>query len=210
MAHHGSQLSGNAFPLALTSWLLHRLGFLLMENFKSKSCLTLTVVWGLLVVSPAGWSTPLADLVQNSPFAPPTGAPAPTANNALEFRGVFADGGDFFFSIHDPTARTSHWVGLNEPGLPYTVRSYDAAKQTVVTDFQGRSLELVLKKAPIVASPGPIPNLSAETPPPPALAPTTNPPEEAARLAAIAAEIRRRRELRQKPAAMDPPAGTQP
>lgn len=179
-----------------------------MEKSKSKSWLTLKVVLGLLVVSPWGWSAPLDSLVQNSPFAP--GPPAPAANNPLEFRGVFADGGEFFFSIHDPVARTSRWVVLDEPGLPYTVRSYDAAKQAVVADFQGRSLVLVLKKAPVVAASAPLPAVPAASVPAPDIAPTASPPEEAARLAAIAAEIRRRRELRQKPAAMDPPAGTQP
>jgi hypothetical protein len=181
-----------------------------MEKFKSRLWQVLTAAWGLLALSPAGWSAPLDSLVQNSPFAPPTGGSATAANQPLEFRGVFADGGEFFFSIHDLAARTSHWVGLDESGLPYTVRSYDAAKQTVVAEFQGRSLVLTLKKAPVVAATVPVPAVSPVPPPPPAVSATTSPPEEAARLAAIAAEIRRRRELRQKPAAMDPPAGTQP
>jgi hypothetical protein len=189
--------------------MVDRLGFVLMEKFKSRLWQVLTAAWGLLALSPAGWNAPLDSLVQNSPFAPPTVGPASAANQPLEFRGVFADGGEFFFSIHDPAARTSHWVGLDESGLPYTVRSYDGARQTVVADFQGRSLVLTLKKAPVVAA-VPVPAVSPVPAPPPAVSTTTSPPEEAARLAAIAAEIRRRRELRQKPAAMDPPGGTQP
>jgi hypothetical protein len=180
-----------------------------MGKFKSTLWLNGTAFWGLFAISPAGWGAPLDELVRNSPFGAVTAVVAAGAPT-LEFRGVFADGGEFFFSIHDPAARTSRWVGLDEPGLPYAVRSYDAAKQTVVADFQGRSLVLVLKKAPAVAAAIPAPGVAAEPPPLPALAPTSSPPEEAARLAAIAAEIRRRRELRQKPAAMEPPPGTQP
>lgn len=203
-------LGGGAFPLALASGVIEPLGLELMEKFNFKSWRSLPAVLALLVVNSSGGGTPLDSLVQNSPFAPPTGAPAAVANTPLEFRGVLADGGEFFFSIYDPAARTSHWVGLAEPGLPFIVRSYDAAKQTIVADHQGRSLVLALKKAPVVAATVPVPTVSPVTMPPPELRPATGSPEEAARLAAIAAEIRRRRELRQKPAAMDPPAGTQP
>lgn len=165
----------------------------------------------MLTASAAGADL-LESLVRNSPFGVPPVAPAPAADGQpLEFRGVFADGGEYFFSIHDPATRSSHWVALNEPGLSFVLRSYDADKQTVVANHQGRSLMLVLKKAPAVAS---SPSAVAMPPlppgPVPAVAPVESPPEEAARLAAIATEIRRRRELRQKPQAMEPPPAGRP
>lgn len=164
-------------------------------------------VWALAGL-PAGLAAdPLAELVKNSPFGAPPAASAPAAENQpLEFRGVFADGGEYFFSIYDPAERRSHWVGLAEPGLPFRIRAYDPGTQAVVAEYQGRQLTLALKKAPVAAAPA---TLAAAPAPPsvqPVLAATASPPEEAARLAAIAAEIRRRRELRQKPQAMEPPA----
>lgn len=203
-------LVGGAFPLALASGVIKQARLEFMEKFKSKSWRSVPAVLALLVLNSSGRGTPLDSLVQNSPFAPPTGVPTTVDNTPLEFRGVLSDGGEFFFSIYNPAVRTSHWVGLAEPGLPFIIRSYDAAKQTIVADYQGRSLVLALKKAPLVAATVPIPTVSPVTIPPRELRPTTSPPDEAARLAAIATEVRRRRELRQKPAAMDPPAGTQP
>ncbi len=155
---------------------------------------------------------PLAALVKNSPFGA-VSLPAAAQSSALEFRGVFADGDESFFSIHDPATRTSHWVALNEPGLPYILRSYDVGKQTVVADHQGRSLLLILKKTPsvaAVASPSTVPMPLPAPGTQPEVNLTAGPPEEAARLAAIATEIRRRRQLRQKPQAMAPPPGSQP
>ena len=143
----------------------------------------------------------LDKLTSSSPFAPLQG---PTAGNAgettpLEFRGVFADQGEFFFSIYDPATKNSAWVGLNEPGRAFTVRSYDAEKLTIVTDFKGRILNLSLKKAPIVATvPDPtMPTVTMPATGAPAVAAVPG-TEEAKRLANLAAEIRRRRAMRQQ------------
>jgi hypothetical protein len=142
----------------------------------------------------------LEKLTSSSPFAPLQGPAAGNAgdNTPLEFQG------EFFFSIYDPAAKNSAWVGLNEPGRAFTVRSYDEAKVTIVADFKGRSLTLSLKKAPIVPTvPDPtMPTVTLPTAGAPAVTavPTS---EEAKRLANLAAEIRRRRAMRQQVA---PPA----
>ncbi len=159
----------------------------------------------LLAAGLHGQGALLESLVSNSPFASPASAapaaPAP-ASAPLEFRGVFADGGEYFFSIYDPAARTSQWASLNESGDDFTLRSYDESKQTLVADYQGRSFVLALTKAPVMATAA-----SAQKPappgpqPPPQVQPTPSPPDEASRLAAIADEVRRRRELRRNAAA---------
>ena len=134
---------------------------------------------------------------------------APESANGLEFRGVFTDQGEWFFSLYETGKRTSLWVGLNEPGNPFTVRSYDAAKETVTVEYQGRTLTLALKQAVIQpaepvanrVAPGGGPGNVAQpaggaAPANVAGAPTSA--DEASKLARITEEIRRRRALRQQ------------
>jgi hypothetical protein len=159
----------------------------------------------------------LQNLMANSPFgsAAQPGA-APVAATPLEFRGTFVDNGERFFSILDTSSRRAEWVSLNESGRPFTVKSYDAEKESIAVDFQGRSLELKLHSARIaVAAPAPAPAVAAQ----PAggggggaqARPATPAPSasEAQRLAQVAEEIRRRRALRQQ-AAGGPPPNTAP
>ena len=159
------------------------------------------VVMALALGASVAVAGDLDKLTSSSPFAPLQGPAAGNAGEAtpLEFRGVFADQGEFFFSIYDPATKHSAWVGLNEPGRAFTVRSYDADKLTIVADFKGRSLNLSLKKAPMVAT-VPDPTMPAVNMPAagaPAVA-TVPGSEEAKRLANLAAEIRRRRAMRQQ------------
>ncbi|MBA3848739.1 MAG: hypothetical protein C0502_01930, partial [Opitutus sp.] len=125
---------------------------------------------------------------------------APAAATPLEFRGTFTDSGERFFSILDTASRRAEWVGLNEPGRPFTVKSYNAEKESIVLELQGRPMELKLHAARVASAPMPMPAVAqtgpAAQPPRPAVAqPTTT---EAQRLAQVAEEIRRRRALRQQ------------
>lgn len=172
---------------------------------------TAVLILGLMPALPAtpAWAAPanLDSLVSNSPFNPVASTTAgPVAETALEFRGVLMDGGEYFFSLYDPSTRTSMWVGLKEPGNPFTVQSYDAAKGLAQVEYRSRTLSLALKQAKVVALAG---NPSAGVPSagtPPVVAPAAN-PTEATRLAAVAEEIRRRRALRtQANQAADKPA----
>lgn len=112
---------------------------------------------------------------------------------------MIVDNGEVLFSVFDFPSRSSRWVGLNEPGLPFTVRSYDRTKNEVKVDYQGRELTLGLKQATVIAlaaapAPAPVPPAGAAQP-----AATPAPPNnEAVRLAQIAEEIARRRALRQQ------------
>lgn len=159
-------------------------------------------------------STRLDSLVTNSPFGSTAGtAASPQGESAVEFRGVFVDQGETFFSIYDTAARRAMWVGMKEPGNPYAVKSYDEARGTVIVEFQGRTLTVELKQAKVVALPAGSSGTSAASPNPgaPAVATVTT-TDEATRLAQVAEEIRRRRAIRaqaMQPSA-PPPGGTRP
>lgn len=170
------------------------------------------IVWlGIVVVlgGAEAHSAPanLGDLVRNSPFSGPTAATAGSvADASLEFRGVLVDGGEFFFSLYDPATRFSLWVGLNEPGNLFTVHSYDSAKGVAAVEYKGRTLNLTLKPAKVIAlapsAPG-APPAPGGVPPNATAAAAT---DDASRLAAVAEEIRRRRALRAQQAVQTPPS----
>jgi hypothetical protein len=143
-----------------------------------------------------------------SPFLPAAGSAvetAPTQDAQLELRGIMASGDRTMFSIYDSTRHTSYWTRLNDTGHDFVVRSYDAARDVVTVDYQGRSLTLALKTAKVASAPvnqpqpGP-PMLQPQAPQPiggpVVLNPT--PADEQRRLEAIAAEVNRRRMVRQQ------------
>ena len=161
--------------------------------------LSLTVPAMALAASAGAASESLEKLTANSPFAPGQGGNATGETASLEFRGVFTDQGELFFSLFDSLSRTSVWVGLNEPGHASAVRSYDSNAQTINVDHKGRSLTLALKKGPIVVSASDLtlPGMGLASPGSPAINPAAS-TDDARRLANIAAEIRRRRAMRQQ------------
>jgi len=147
-----------------------------------------------------------ADLAPASPFMPPnSGAVAAGAAGAagpIELRGLMPTADGVAYCIYDTAKKKSVWVGLNETGHDFVVRSSDAGSDSVKVDYQGKSLRLTLK-APKVASAGP-----AGAPPPPGVpgaiaapgGPNQNPGDEQRRLDAVAQEVRRRRQEREKAA----------
>lgn len=160
---------------------------------------------------------PLNALMTDSPFLPAGGSGGPTAQaGALELRSVVAERGNFVFSLYDAGTKESFWSRLNEPGLPFVVRSYDRSNDTITVEQQGRTLSLTLAAArtvPVLAAPTQPPAAVAGVPlnqnpgapgAPAAANPGENPPrnnlailpaEEAQRLQRIADEIRRRRNV---------------
>ncbi len=141
-----------------------------------------------------------------SPFLPPAsqGSAGATPNAQLELRGIMAEGDTVMFSIYDTAHHTSAWTRLNEPGHDFTVRSYDANRDTVTVDYQGRTLTLALHTAKVVSAPVSFPQVirpgfQPVLQPiggPVVLNPT--PADEQRRLEAIAAEVNRRRLIRQQ------------
>jgi hypothetical protein len=144
-----------------------------------------------------------ADLAPASPFLPansPAAAGA-AAVNAIELRGVMPTPNGYAYCIYDTAKKKSVWVGLNETGHDFVVRSSDTGSDSVKVDYQGHSMSLTLKVAK-VASAG-----AANAEPPVARgvpnapgAPNLNPCDEQRRLDAVAQEVRRRRQEREKAA----------
>lgn len=164
----------------------------------------------LLLLTPplAAVTRAASSLAGPSPFAPPATAAeaaAPTPDATLELRGIMASGDSYMFSIYDSTKRISTWLGLNEIGREFVVRSYDDARDTVTVDHAGRTLTLALKTAKVAAAPAMAQPAANFAPPPPAPQPiggpvvlNPTPADEQRRLEAIAAEVNRRRMIRQQ------------
>ncbi len=148
-----------------------------------------------------------AQLAAASPFLPTrgAGAAAPTANAPLEFRGVAELPEGMAFRVVDPARKTGAWVKLNQadPDLGVVVKQHDAEHETVVVEYQGRTLTLPLHQSK-VASAGapmmvaPLPVMAA----PAALQPTPQAPAALAvqqqQLEAVAAAVAQRRALREQ------------
>jgi len=106
------------------------------------------------VAGAADWQT----LLGNSPFGQTASdAPAASAPNDLEFRGVVQEEGVYFVNLYNPTTKTSQWIEVNGkvPGLE--VQSYDAASDKVQITQAGRSLTLPLKQARVALVAAPVP-----------------------------------------------------
>lgn len=109
-------------------------------------------------------------------------------------------GDDFMFSIYDSAKRMSAWIRANEPGHEFVVRSFDASRDSVTVEYQGRTLTLALKTAKVASAPANAPP-AANGPPQLVSGPVVlnpSPADEQRRLEAIAAEVNRRRMIRQQ------------
>ena len=152
-------------------------------------------------------------LLNNSPFgAPKTVAGASTGAEPLEFRAVLEENGNKFFSIYDTATRRSNWVEFNDPVNGFSVKTYDAAKEVVMIEYQGKVMTLAIKRAPAVPQAiqqqqPPVPGQNVATGPVPLpggqVGPTT---VDQQRIQQIQEEIRRRRALRNQSA--NPAPGT--
>jgi hypothetical protein len=170
-----------------------------------------------------------AELSSTSPFLPPQGqvVAAPTVAPPLELRGINILENVTLFSIFDATAKKpAGWLKLNEAGPGFTIKSFDAASDTVTVDYQGRMLKLVMRTPKTAVSVGPAvppgalpPQLALQTPaatvPRPAIpavapaAPATA-AADAAKLKDWQEEIERRRTVRNQPAGTPVPPAVAP
>jgi hypothetical protein len=143
-----------------------------------------------------------------SPFMPPPAArsaEAPTANAPLELRGIAELPGGTAFRVVDPARKAGAWVKLNEPDseLGVVVKQHNAAQETVVVEYQGRTLTLPLHQSKVASSGAAMPNpVNLVMPPPAALAPTPPAPSalaaQQAQMDAVAAAVAQRRALREQ------------
>lgn len=161
-----------------------------------------------------------AQLAANSPFQPlPTSVPtAPVADSNLKYGGYIETPDGIQYRFSDSSRKGGTFVRLNQadPGLGVTVKQHDVRNNTVVVEYQGRTMTLAEPKSRIVSNGAPIgampaPPPSANQPPPvatnmiPAVSQTAsvvNPTaaDEQRRLDAVAAEVNRRRAMREQAA----------
>ena len=107
-------------------------------------------------------------------------------------------GGGFAYCIFDTAKKTSSWVGLNEKGNDFVVRSADPAHESVTVDYQGQTLRLVLHTAKITSSgAGSLAQLPTAVTSSVVVNPSTA--DEQKRLDAVAEEVRRRGPERRGP-----------
>jgi len=161
--------------------------------------------WIMLAAVAVAPPVALADLAQSSPFLPSSlsasGAKA-GADGPVELRGVMSTSDGTEYCIYDAVKRTSAWVGLNETGNAFVVKSADPGGERVTVEFQGRMVNLELRTAkvasagPAVAQPGTVQvfDRSSLTQ---SVVLNPSPADEQRRLDAVAAEVRRRRQERE-------------
>src|SRR5579883_2169369 len=133
-----------------------------------------------------------------SPFLPPSVAAnavaGPSDPNALDLRGIMSTREGMKYNIYDPAKKSSVWVGVNEPGAPFVIKSADPQRDTVTLVTGGQQMVLTLKQAKVVAP-------AANGLPQGGVVLRPTPEDEQRRLQAVADEVRRRRLLREQAAA---------
>jgi len=158
-----------------------------------------------------------AQLSAVSPFAPPDNGSANQADpNAIEYRGTMSSGKGTLYLIYDPVKHLSTWVGLNEPGSPYSVRLDDVLNERITLQVNGQQLVLPLRTAKVGAGPTINPAALGQMQPnmqiqsiggPAVLHPTAE--DEQRRLQSVADEVRRRRQAREQAQAAAQPGAAQ-
>jgi hypothetical protein len=113
------------------------------------------------------------------------------------------------YCIYESAKKKDVWVGVNETGHDFVVRSADPSSDSISVQYQGRSVKLTLRTAKVVSA-GPAaatyraaPNGFNQV----ALNPS--PADEQKRLDAVAQEVRRRKQEREK-AVLDAQNGAAP
>jgi hypothetical protein len=141
-----------------------------------------------------------------SPFLPPNagnGNASSVDPNAIQLRGIMSTGSGVKYNIYDPGKKTSVWVGINESGNGFLIKSADTRRDAVTVAANGQQITLQLKEAKVqTPAANGVPQGGAILRPTPA--------DEQVRLQAVADEVRRRRLLREQAANSLPGAMGQP
>lgn len=162
--------------------------------------------------------TARADLAAASPFLP-ANSPASLGSSGpagpIELRGIMASSDGTQYCIYDTAKRKSTWVGLNESGHDFTVKTAEANADRISVEYQGRIIPLELHAAKVNSSGNG--SAAAASAVAGVVQAAPSPAEEQRRLDAVAQEVRRRRMEReralqpaqsgQEPQAIQPPAG---
>lgn len=163
----------------------------------------------LSLVSVLGLTLPAvarAQLAASSPFLPTgtvdSGGASGAASGPIELRGIMATAEGPRYCIFDTARKTSTWVGLNERGYDFLVKSQDTRgdADAVTVLVQGRTLHLTLRSAKVASALAAVP--PGMPSPPTAITQSVvvnpTPADEARRLEAVAAEVQRRRLMREQ------------
>jgi hypothetical protein len=134
--------------------------------FSTPSKLTLLLL-GIAVATPtARADVDLQGLVTRSPFGEGKAGAGSQRTGSLEFRGYYVDNGITYFSIYNPSSKSSVWVAQGETSTtPFavSVKNFDPEKNAVTLESNGQSMNLSLHEAVIVkmdlpATPAATPN----------------------------------------------------
>ena len=110
----------------------------------------------------------LQGLVTRSPFGEGKTGAGGERVGSLEFRGYYVDNGITYFSIYNPSSKSSVWVAQGEASTtPFavSVKSFNPEKNAVTLESNGQSMNLSLHESVIV---------KMELPATPAAAPANN------------------------------------
>jgi len=114
---------------------------------------TLLLLGFALVSSNVRAEIDLQGLVTHSPFGEGKAGASGERTGSLEFRGYYVDNGITYFSIYNPSSKSSVWVAEGETSTsPFavSVKNFDPEKNTVTLESAGQSMRLSLHEAVIV------------------------------------------------------------
>jgi hypothetical protein len=95
----------------------------------------------------------LQGLVTRSPFGEGKTGAGGERVGSLEFRGYYVDNGITYFSIYNPSSKSSVWVAQGEASTsPFavSVKNFDPEKNAVTLESNGQSMRLALHESVIV------------------------------------------------------------
>ena len=136
--------------------------------FLPPSKLTLLLLGIALTAPTARADVDLQSLVTRSPFGEGKTGASGERVGSLEFRGYYVDNGITYFSIYNPSSKSSVWVAQGETSAgPFavSVKNFDPDKNTVTLESSGQSMRLALHE-PVI--------LKMELPAIPVTAPANN------------------------------------
>ena len=120
----------------------------------SPSTPSILVLIGVLICpTPARADVDLQNLVTRSPFGEGKTGAGGERVGSLEFRGYYVDNGITYFSIYNPSSKSSVWVTQGETSTtPFavSVKNFDPDKNAVTLESNGQSMNLSLHEPVIV------------------------------------------------------------
>jgi len=121
--------------------------------FLPPSKLTLLLLGIALTAPTARADVDLQSLVTRSPFGEGKTGAGGERVGSLEFRGYYVDNGITYFSIYNPSSKSSVWVAQGEASTsPFavSVKNFDPEKNAVTLESNGQSMRLALHESVIV------------------------------------------------------------